>query len=271
MITIAALLFILVVVCYAASYLIDCKRKVNPELMETLEELRESDNFFKENESLSGALEDEGMLIGSAEKASGSQEEISEPQEEVSNPQGTAASNDVQQEEEPDVPESESRVREMVNDLSLNPQPPNDQALKALLEQLMPQITADCADTYEQVKACYDYLIENCRYSTTVKYDYAYDAYLLLTEFHGSCTYYVAALHYMLLFIGVDNSIASGYRYPHPETSDKASFHRWIEISLDGTEYVLDPQWEDTLARDGEILYERFFYTHEELSSFYAF
>lgn len=143
--------------------------------------------------------------------------------------------------------------------------------LQEVLDGIMPRITADCTDTYEQIKACYDYLIDNCSYSQTVKYSYEEDAYLLLTEFKGSCTYYVAALHYMLRYIGVDNSIINGYRYVHPESETAASFHRWIEIKLEGVPYVLDPQWEDSLSHGGDILYERFFLTHEELDIYYDF
>lgn len=175
------------------------------------------------------------------------------------------------EESETIIPESEERVRDTVNALLLSPKMPEREDLKAVLDDLMPRILEGCKDTYEQVKACYDYLIDMCEYSQTVKYTYEYDAYLLLTEFRGSCTYYVAALHYMLLYIGVENSITNGYRYPHPESSDRTSFHRWIEIKLNGVAYVLDPQWEDTLSNDGELSYERFFYTHEELKSFYVF
>lgn len=183
-------------------------------------------------------------------------------------PQGNDSSSE---ENESNVSESEERVRDMVNALLLFPKMPEREDLKAVLDGLMPQILEGCEDTYEQVKACYDYLIEMCEYSQTVKYTYEYDAYLLLTEFRGSCTYYVAALHYMLLYIGVENSITNGYRYPHPDISDRSSFHRWIEIKLNGVTYVLDPQWEDTLSHDGGLSYKRFFYTHEELKDYYMF
>lgn len=208
------------------------------------------------------AVQDQGGL-----EETGESNEFNESDE-----SGQYQENDRSSEEnESDFSGREAQIRDMVNTLSLSPGMPELEELKVVLNDLMPQILEGCGDTYEQVKACYDYLITKCEYSDTVKYTYEYDAYLLLTEFHGSCTYYVAALHYMLLYIGVENSVIDGYRYPHPESSDRTSFHRWIEIKLNGVNYVLDPQWEDTLSHDGRLSYKRFFYTHEELEDYYVF
>ena len=168
--------------------------------------------------------------------------------------------------------ESEDDREKKLDLTELRPQMPENTELISVLDKLMPDITGQCATTTEKVRAIYDYLINTCSYSDTIKYDYETDAVKLLKECKGSCTYYVAAMHYMLLYIGVDNRIVNGYRYLEGENGIRTSFHRWIEITLDGTSYMFDPQWEDsmTLEKVG-IQYERFFKTHEELSAYYAF
>lgn len=163
----------------------------------------------------------------------------------------------------------EEAIRELVNSLSLCPKTSGYAKLDRKIEEIMPGIIGESADTYDKVKACYSYLIENCRYSPTTKYSYEEDAYILLDTFQGSCTYYVAALHYMLQYLGVENTIINGYRYPVP--NEQASFHRWIEIKMNGTSYILDPQWEDSLYGRRYDKYTRFFVTHEQMKGNYQF
>lgn len=303
----AAAVFIVASVIYAVHYMTAEKGEPDPELAEELDELAayyagDADKIpagISENKQEEDAEEGENSTkAGDAEEAGdGTQEgDTAEAETEtqagntVEAGNGTQAGNTVEADNgtqagnagEDAIESSQGEIqtyglelaesrRDMVNALALNPCMPATQELKDILDGLMPQLTAGCADTYDKVKACYDYLINQCIYSDTIKYDYEHDAYLLLTEFHGSCTYYVAALHYMLLYVGVDNSIVNGYRYPDPESSDTTSFHRWIEINMNGTSYVLDPQWEDALSHGGSILYERFFLTHGELSGYYVF
>lgn len=164
-----------------------------------------------------------------------------------------------------EMTEWENERRELMNNISLKPQYPNNQDLLNVLDRLMPQITENCEDTYDKVRACYTYLIENCTYSQTIKYDYEYDAYLLLTEMKGSCTYYAAAFHYMMLYIGLDDKIINGYR----NLESGKSFHRWNEICINNMPYIFDTQWEDTLSRRSELRYVRFFKTYQELQGLY--
>lgn len=156
--------------------------------------------------------------------------------------------------------------RELINSIVLEPKYPDNKQLKEVLDVLMPQITKDCKDTYDKVKACYTYLIESCSYSTTVKYDYEYDAYLLLTEMKGSCTYYAAAFHYMMLYIGLDDEIISSYR----KLGSRENFHRWNEIMISGEKYIFDTQWEDTISRSDNIQYKHFFKTYTEMQELYV-
>jgi len=153
----------------------------------------------------------------------------------------------------------------LLNEEDLLPQYPQNGDLRSLLEEIMPQILEGCTDTYEMVKACYVYLIETCSFSTTVKYDYEYDAYLLLTTHQGSCTYYAAAFHYMMLYIGLEDNIINGHR----RVGETSSFHRWNELIINGVPYVFDAQVEDLLARKEGIKFERFFKTHEEVDDIY--
>jgi len=159
---------------------------------------------------------------------------------------------------------------ELLNRKELNVVMPENAELKGILDEVMPQVIDGANTTEEKVRKCYDYLISDFGYSTTKKYDYETDAVIFFNTHRGSCTYYVAALHYMLMYIGVDNKIVDGYRYQDPNTRDK-SFHRWVEISLEGTQYVLDPQWEDTLSSESGNMYQRYLLSHEDLNKYYAF
>ena len=166
---------------------------------------------------------------------------------------------------------SESERYGSLDKMALNPVMPQNAQLRSILDERMPSIVGGCSTNSQKVQAIYDYLINNFHYSRTVKYDYEKDAVVFLTEYKGSCTYYSAAMHYMLLYVGIDNRIVDGYRYPDPSSS-RTSFHRWIEINVNGVSYVFDPQWEDTLSgRSGGIHYERFFKTHDEVKKFYVF
>lgn len=153
---------------------------------------------------------------------------------------------------------------------TLRPLPETDAELSEEIDRIAEyykdQDIAGCEDTYDKVKACYTYLIENCSYSTTVKYTYEQDAYLLLTEKRGSCTYYAAAFHYMMRYIGLDDKLISSYRI----LESGGSFHRWNEIAIDGIPYVFDTQWEDTLSMGRKIQYVRFFKTYQELEGLYV-
>ncbi len=157
----------------------------------------------------------------------------------------------------------------MMDQIELNPCKPANAELVNMLDEIIPMITENCCSNTEKIRAIYDYLIDTCSYSDTIKYDYEADALILLQEHKGSCTYYVAAMHYMLLYIGIDNQIVNGYRYIE---AGETSFHRWIEITLNGIQYIFDPQWEDsiTLEKVG-IQYEHFFKTHDEMRKYYSF
>lgn len=158
----------------------------------------------------------------------------------------------------------------LLNNVTLNPSMPDSLELRSILDELMPQIINDLDTNEQKVRKCYEYVIYNFRYSQTKKYDYETDAVIFFQTGRGSCTYYVAGLHYMLNYIGIENTIVNGYRYPEPGIN-RQSFHRWIEIKLGGTSYVLDPQWEDSLSGGGSIAYQRYLLDHNALSDCYAF
>lgn len=159
----------------------------------------------------------------------------------------------------------------LLDNVPINPVYPQNTDLKRILDEKMPLIVNDSFTTSMKVKAIYDYLINTCSYAGTTKYDYETDAKILLTSNKGSCTYYVAAMHYMLLYEGIDNRIMSGHRYPR-EGSPKTSFHRWIEIDLNGVTYMFDPEWEDALTSPSiGIQYSRYCKTHEEMKAYYVF
>lgn len=170
-----------------------------------------------------------------------------------------------------EYPFDEIEQYKLLDEIVLHPIYPENQQLKQLLDGLMPALVGNEKKVSRIIKRIYDYLILNCSYTHTTKYDYETDAVILLTDMKGSCTYYVAAMHYMLLYEGVDNRIVSGHRYPR-EGSNETTFHRWIEIDVGGVAYLFDPEWEDslTISSDG-IQYLRFMKTHEEMKNYYVF
>ncbi len=236
-------------------FAIEKPRPHNTELIQEMNEIAE----YYQNEMIDQSNE----ILDNSDKSNNDKvrEEISIVKEEDERPAAESQeSNKINE-------ERERELRDLLNNASLEPRSPDSPELAALLEDLMPEIIGNCEDTYEKVKACYDFLINECTYSQTIKYTYEQDAYLLLTEFHGSCTYYAAAFHYMMCYIGLDDQIISGYRY----LDSRKSFHRWNEITIEGIPYVFDAQWEDTLSRYNEVAYIRFCMTHEEVEKNYEF
>ncbi len=216
----------------------------NPELMSQIQELQQ---VFQSAETM-----EESTCDSSESCFEGSVADSEESKE--------------QQTESPDSTSEEEDLRTILNRATLNPVYPQEEKLKTLLDEIMPQIIGDCEDVYEQVEACYSYLIRFCSYSTTTKYTYEEDAFILLTTRRGSCTYYSAAFHYMMKYIGLEDQIIDGYRYLDGEES----FHRWNEITVGEQTFLFDTQWDDVLSQNGTKPFTRFGKRKEEVKEFYV-
>ena len=174
--------------------------------------------------------------------------------------------------------QSMSSIETILNNAPLNPKKSPYEPLNELIEQLLSEILNDTMTTYQKVKTCYDYLIENCSYGENTaindymwSLDYFYyteevKAYGMLIGFVGGCSDYSAAFAMMMQAIGLDcytvegmtSAAAGGYLY-----------HIWCEMKIDGVIYVFDPQVEDNIAKGGTVRYYRFGKTYEQVPEKY--
>ncbi len=172
----------------------------------------------------------------------------------------------------------------ILNNATLNPKKSAYEPLNEVIDQTFSEILNDDMTTYEKVKTCYDYLIENCIYGVNIMNDYFHSwdyfwsgdfflysmedlkAYGMLTGFVGGCSDYSPAFATMMQAIGLDCYTVDG------ETSAAAGgylYHVWCEMLIDDVIYVFDPQVEDNIAKGGTINYYRFGKTYEQVPEKY--
>ena len=124
---------------------------------------------------------------------------------------------------------------------------------------------------YEQLRGCYDWLIQNCSYGA-VRSDLneggwiAEDAYAILTQRVGVCDNYSAAFTVLARMIGFDARLQNGQTH---RAGGGYTGHAWCVINIHGVDYVFDPQVEDNIAAGGAIRYLRFCKTYEEVPDKY--
>ncbi len=176
-----------------------------------------------------------------------------------------------------------SDKQELLNGATLKPMRTNYPPLDARVDEIFAQILTDEMDTYEKVKACYTYLIEDSVYYQHTKwynelytirdtYGYVsindvwliYEASFFLEEKYGVCDDYAAAFTVMTRALGLEayyvwgqtNTVGGGY-----------AGHAWVNIRIGDAFYHFDPQVEANIAKrnDGVISYSRFCSTDAEM------
>jgi hypothetical protein len=108
----------------------------------------------------------------------------------------------------------------------------------------------------------HDYLVENCRYSTSVhRNPVDYTAYGALINGSAVCEGYARAAQLLLDAAGIQNITASGVA--------GGVNHIWNVVCLDGKWYNLDITWDDPITSNGSDLmtHEYFNVTDEQLSA----
>lgn len=148
--------------------------------------------------------------------------------------------------------------------------------LTELTEEILSEITTDGMSTYEKVKVCYDYLINECEYDKNkpavfqsfddMGYGLMINAYDMLKDHKGVCHHYAAAFVALTRYIGLESYYQLGETH---KASGGYTGHTWAVIIIDGTEYVFDPQVEDNIANGGEIKYQRFCKTYDQVKDKY--
>jgi len=180
---------------------------------------------------------------------------------------------------------SDSR-EDILNYAALNPTAPRSEALDAYLEELLFSLLDEDMDTYEQVKACYDYLVANVRYGSHmgqlgtpvangVTCRDIYNTYgevegfgaVALTAHKGMCNAYASAFILMAREIGLNAYLVKGYTR---SAGGGYAYHEWAEMEIDGQVYVFDPQLEQDLRRAGLPRYSVFFKTYDEVGGRYS-
>lgn len=96
-----------------------------------------------------------------------------------------------------------------------------------------------CTD-YDKVKGVYEYIINNTRYSESIREQ---SCYSVLAEGRGVCAGYSSAFSYLLNRLGVDSIHVSGL--------SRGENHAWNLVKVEGQWYQVDCTWGDPVTEDG--------------------
>jgi transglutaminase-like putative cysteine protease len=172
-------------------------------------------------------------------------------------------------------------IRGIINSAALTPTGTGFANVDAKINSIFNRIFTPGMDTYDKVKACYDYLIKNTSYQRnggyptagygnlsdqTSKNYIAWAAMSTLDTGKGACNGYSAAFIAMVRMIGLKAGYASGETYSN---SKGWMGHHWAEVYIGGETYIFDPQVEDNIANGGKISYTRFCKTYAERAKQY--
>ncbi|KAB1438517.1 Ig-like domain-containing protein [Candidatus Galacturonibacter soehngenii] len=166
-----------------------------------------------------------------------------------------------------------TNAKEVLNGATLNPIPTNYAPLDKLVRKVLKKYMKDDMNTYEKVKACYDYLIHNVSYSSNIfqakayqeimsaSYSSSWDkkviyyAYCALKNKKESCYGYSSAFVVLTRAIGLESYVMQG-----KTALAKGGYgnHWWVNIKIDGKYYVFDPNVDENIAKGNTIYYYRF-------------
>lgn len=150
-----------------------------------------------------------------------------------------------------------------LNSAVLSPKETLSAKEEKILLKYLDKIISDDMTNYEKAVACYDYIIKN-----TV-YDYggwANPVKAVLEDGYGTCTEYSYVYAAMLNYIGFDAKTVDG------KTAMAAGgygYHMWVEVTINGQVYVMDPQVDDNMSWGAYISHDRFCKTYSEVKDKY--
>lgn len=170
-----------------------------------------------------------------------------------------------------------SNLESIINSQTLNPFRSDFTPAYEEIDKVFATIFTDGMTTYDKVKACYDYLINNCSYGNNEVmmdyidyyfYGYSYEVrtYGMLKGKIGVCDDYSSTFATMMQAIGLNCYLVGGQT---SKSGGGYTGHAWCEMNLNGTIYVFDPQVEDNIAKGGAIKYYRFGKTYEQVPGKY--
>lgn len=150
-----------------------------------------------------------------------------------------------------------------LNSAVLSPKATLSAKEEKILLKYLDKIISDDMTNYEKAVACYDYLIKN------TDYDYggwANPVKAVLEDGYGTCTEYSYVYAAMLGYIGFDAKTVDG------KTAMAAGgygYHMWVEVTINGQVYVMDPQVDDNMSWGAYISHDRFCKTYSEVKNKY--
>lgn len=171
-------------------------------------------------------------------------------------------------------------IEAALNAATLQPLSTGDQELDQMADAVLAQIVTEDMTTYQKVKACYDYLIENTSYQQSITFLSPYHPYVsdwdylitlwakqALSTGTGVCNDYASAFLVLTRRIGLQTYLVEGLT---SKAGGGWTGHAWNVISVGGTDYVFDAQVEDNIAKGGAIQYYRFGKTYDQVSQNYS-
>lgn len=157
-----------------------------------------------------------------------------------------------------------STARELLNSVELHPQRTGYPELDRMISELLCPFLE--GDTYTKLKGLYDWIVEHIEYSWegysqtwapaydkfTLTYDLEYEeglapaipeevinrSYHTITRWRGVCYDYAALFAVMARYVGVESYVHTGYL----KKGSWRGHHGWTELSINGTNYIFDPQ-----------------------------
>ena len=172
----------------------------------------------------------------------------------------------------PTVDETDS----ILNTAKLSPKTTNCPQLDDLVGRILSQITNSNMTTAQKVRACYDYLSQNCTYGYGYiptqlpgNYNYSSDyfivtmAYPILKNHVGTCENYASAFTVMMRRIGLEADVV--YGLVGMRAGGKGG-HYWTNITINNKHYVFDTQVEGNNLGYDKYVYHYWYGMRPELN-----
>lgn len=135
-----------------------------------------------------------------------------------------------------------------------------------LIKSKIDELTDSSMDTYSKVKAIYDWLVYNVEYEFGGYGNFA-SIYCVLKNKIGVCDDFSYVFSAMCRYLGLNARCIDGYTY---SGSGYEYDHIWVEIKIDGKQYIFDPQVQNNILADkGYNNYSRFCKTFDSISKYY--